>query len=389
MPESSSSVNRGNPTRVVVDLDAIAHNLGVVRRYAGETQSVIAVVKSDAYGLGAVPVARRLSAEGVEYLAVSRLEEAVDLRDAGIKIPILLLGALTEAEIPTALARDMTVSLASLSFAERLHRTAMDTQKVIRVHCNIDTGMGRLGLDPDTAADQLAQLVRFSTIDIEGVYTHLVQAHIPRDSFTVEQIKRFRSILKQIDKIGIPYEMTHAANSAGVLNYPDSKLHAVRPGILLYGVLPDIAMDRPENLHEVVRLESRVVFLKQVAAGTSIGYGRTYIAPSPTTVATVPVGYTDGLPYSLSNTGSVLVRGRRCPIIGTVTMDHIMVDVGSVPEVAIDDVVTVIGTDGDETIRVEDIASAAANTIPYAVLTGISPRLPHTYLGETETRAES
>ncbi len=388
MQTTSSSGQKGSPTRLTVDLDAVRHNLGVVRRLAGEERRIIAVVKSDGYGLGAVPVARTLAAEGVEYLAVSRLGEAVELRDAGITTPILLLGTLTEEEIPAALSHDLSMTLVSLSFAERLHRMAMDAQKVIKVHCNIDTGMGRLGLDPDSAADQLSQLVRFSTIDIEGVYTHLVQAHIERDPFTQSQIKRFRSTLKQIDKIGIPYEMAHAANSAGVVNYPDARFDAVRPGMFIYGVVPHAGMSRPADMLDTVRFESRVVFLKRVSADTPLGYDRTYITPAPTTVATVPVGYADGVPHSLSNKGSVLIRGKRCPILGTVTMDHIMVDAGSVPDVEVNDIVTIVGSDGDETIRIEDVADAAG-TIPYAILTGLSQRVPHVYLNETDTGSDS
>ena len=214
MHTTSSSGQQSSPNRLTVDLDAVRHNLGVVRQYVGDQKRVIAVVKADGYGLGAVPISRALAAAGIEYLAVSRLGEAIELRDAGITSPILMLGALAEEEISAALSHDLTMTLVSLSFAERLHRMAMEAQKVIRVHCNIDTGMCRLGLDPDSAADQLGQLVRFSTIDIEGIYTHLVQAHIEKDPFTLSQIKRFHSTLKQIDKLGIPYEITHAANSA-------------------------------------------------------------------------------------------------------------------------------------------------------------------------------
>ena len=388
MPQSSSGERRGNPTCVTIDLDAIRHNLNVIRELAGEAQGVIAVVKADAYGLGAVPIATALAAERVEYLAVARASEAVELRDAGITIPILVLGMLGKDEIAAALAHDLAVTLVSLSFAERLHKVAMDAQRVIKVHCNIDTGMGRLGLDPDTAADQLSQLVRFSTIDIEGVYTHLVQAHLPRDQFTQSQLKRFRSTLRQIDKIGIPYEMTHVANSAGILNYPEAQFDVVRPGILLYGVMPEAGMDRPPGLRDVVRFESGVVFLRHVAAGTPLGYERTYVTSAPTTVATVPVGYADGVPYALSNKGVVLVRGRRCRILGTVTMDHIMVDVSGVPEVAVNDVVTIVGTDGDETVSIEQIASAAG-LVPHAVLTGLSQRLPHVYLGKTRPDGEA
>jgi len=388
MHTTSSTGQKGGPTRLTVDLGAVRHNLGVVRRLAGEQKQVIAVVKSDGYGLGAVPVARALAFARVEYLAVSRLAEAVELRDAGITTPILLLGALTEEEIPAALSHDLSMTLVSLSFAERLHRMAMDAQKVIRVHCNVDTGMGRLGLDPDSAADQLGQLVRFSTIDIEGVYTHLAQAHIENDPFTLAQIKRFRSTLKQIDKIGIPYEITHAANSAGVLNYPDALFDAVRPGMFLYGVVPHSGMNRPADLMDVVRFESRVVFLKRVSADTPLGYDCTYVTPAPTTVATVPVGYADGIPYSLSNKGSVLIRGRRCPILGTVTMDHIIVDVGGVPDVEVNDIVTIVGSDGDETVRIEEIA-ATADTIPYAALTSFSQRVPRVYLNETDTGSDS
>jgi len=382
MDQQSGGTHPETPSRLIIDLGAVANNLNVVRRHVGRATAVIAVVKADGYGLGMVPIARTLAAHGVEYLAVARLENAVQLRDAGITTPSLVLGTLTEHEIPAALAHDLSLTLVSLPFAERLHEAAMDAQKVVKVHCNIDTGMGRLGFDPDTAANQLGQLARFSTIDIEGVYTHLVQAHLARDPFTQSQLKKFRTALKQIDAVGSPYEIAHAANSAAILNYPAARFDAVRPGILMYGVMPDTSMERPSELRDVVRYESRVVFLKRVPAGTPIGYGRTYVTPAPTTVATVPAGYADGIPYSLSNKGTVLVGGRRCPILGSVTMDHIMVDATGVPDVAVNDVVTIIGTDGDQRIGVEEVASVAG-TIPYAVLTGLSPRLPRVYVDET------
>jgi alanine racemase len=370
-----------SPTSITIDINALVNNLTVIRRHAGEGTLVIAVVKSDAYGLGALRVAKALAAHGVDYLAVARVDEACELREDGIETPILVLGTLTEDEIPAALECDIALTLVSLPFAERLYQMAMAAHKVVKVHCNIDTGMGRLGFDPETAADQLGELVRFSNIDIEGVYTHLVQAHLDKDEFTELQLKKFRHTLKQIDKLGIPYEMTHVANSAGILNYETASFDAVRPGLMLYGVLPDSSMERPAALRDVLRFESTISFLKRVPAGTSVGYGRTYVASSPTAIATVPVGYADGVPYGMSNSGEVLVRGRRCPIVGTVTMEHTMVDVGGVPDVAVADVVTIIGTDGDETVRVEEIA-AIAGIVPHAVLTGLSSRLKRVYISE-------
>lgn len=373
-----------SPTSITVNLSAITHNLRLVRKIIGQGVGVIAVVKSDAYSLGAVPIADALESQSVDYLGVARIEEACELRKAGIETPILVLGTLTEQEIPIALECDVTLTLVSLPFAERLYQMAMAAQKVVKVHCDIDTGMGRIGFDPDTAAGQLGELVKFSNIDIEGVYTHLVEAEIEKDAFTHSQIKKFRRTLNQIDDMGIPYEMTHVANSAGILNYETARFDAVRPGLLLYGVTPHIAMEPPAGLRQVLRFESKIAFLKRVPADTPVGYGRTYVTPAPTAIATIPVGYADGIPLALSNKGEVLVRGKRCPIIGSVTMEHTMIDVGGVPEVAVDDTVTIVGDDGDMSIRIEDIANKAG-MVPHAVMTGLSPRVKHVYTGDASS----
>ncbi|MCD6288774.1 MAG: alanine racemase [Candidatus Hydrogenedentes bacterium] len=377
-------------TRVIVDLDALKSNLELVRHRVGNDVGIIAVVKSDAYGLGAIEVARTLASCGVEYMAVGCVDEACELRQSGIETPILVIGIITEDEISAALECDISLTLVSLPFAERLHQMAMAARKVVKVHCNVDTGMGRIGFDPQTTATQLGELVRFSNIDIEGVYTHLVQAHIKGDAFTRSQLKTFKSVLKQIDKLGIPYEFTHVANSAAIFNsYDAGSFDAVRPGLVLYGAMPDISMDSPAGLRDVVRVESRISFLKHVPAATPIGYGKTYVTESPTLIATVPAGYANGIPYGLSNRGSVLIRGHRCPIVGTVTMEQIMVDVGGVPDVAVGDVVTIIGSDGDETVRIEDIAQTAG-IVPHAVLTGFGTRIKRVYKGgETTTLARN
>ncbi len=366
------------PSTLTVDLAAYAHNLSVVRSYLPEQCKILAIVKANAYGLGIQPIARCAVEQGVAMLGVSTVEEGATLRQAGIDAPILVLVQPSADALSEAIRLNLRITIGDTVAGERLGEIARKQKKVAVVHCEIDTGMGRQGFMPERALEELVSLTRISNIDLEGVLTHFPTAEIPNDSFTTEQIRSFRQILKDLDKAGIPYEMEHAANSAGIVNHPTSHFTMVRPGIMTYGVWP--SNQPPENihLHSVIRWTSRIVAVRQLPGGANIGYGHTYKAPCPRKTALIPVGYADGYNIKLSNRGMVLVRGIRCPVTGMVSMDQIAIDVSNVNGVTEGDEVTLLGAAGDNEITINDFAEWA-ETIPYQVLTGIGSRVRRTY----------
>ncbi len=267
------------------------------------------------------------------------------------------------------------------ALAEAMGALAHEANRVAPVHCKVDTGMGRQGMALDNALETIQYISRLTHIDIQGVCTHFPCADIVEDPFSYGQIKAFKQLIKQIDKLGVPYEMAHAANSAAIVNYRESVFDAVRPGLITYGVWPSEASANQTLLKRVLRWETTVVQTRVIKAGDTIGYGRAYTCHGPTKTAVLPVGYADGYKYQLSNKADVLIRGQRCPVRGAVSMDQIVVDVSALPEVSCGDMATLIGADGDETITVEELAQRAG-TIPYDMLTGIGPRVRRVYVGQ-------
>ncbi|MCC6490949.1 MAG: alanine racemase [Candidatus Hydrogenedentes bacterium] len=366
------------PSRAIIDLSAYSRNLGVVRTMIPRECGVMPVIKADAYGHGAVPIARRAAEAGAAMLGVATVGEAVELREAGLMIPILVLVQPMEDALPAAIEYDLRLMISDVGVAERVGELARKANRVVPIHCKIDTGMRRQGFHVDTAVSEMMHLTRISHIDIEGVATHFPVADVARDSFTANQVKQFRHVLRQIDKEGIPYEMTHAANSAAIVNHPASTFDMVRPGLMTYGVWPTDSPPAAAPLHPVLRWETQVILVKDVAKGESIGYGRTFAAGGAIRVAVLPVGYADGYKHSLSNRASVLIRGKRCAVRGRISMDQTVVEVTHVPGVSAGDVATLIGADGDETITAEELAERAG-TIPYEILTGIGRRVERVY----------
>ncbi len=367
------------PSRVVIDLSAYAHNLAVVRNRIPEGCSIMAVVKSDAYGMGSVPVARRAVSEGVSMLGVTTIEEGICLRKANITAPILVMVQPLEEGLPALLEHDLRVMISNITLVERLGELARRDNRVVSVHCKIDTGMGRLGFPVAEAMDALRYLTRISPIDIEAIATHFPDADGPEAQFTVQQIAAFKQVLKQVNGAGIPYELAHAANSAGIVNFPDSAFDMVRPGLMTYGVWPNRGDSNATALRSVVRWESRVILIKEMKAGASVGYGRTYASKQRMRVAIVPVGYADGFRHALGNRADVLIHGKRCPVRGSVCMDLIVIDITGLDGVRVGDTVTLIGSDGEEVITVREMADHA-DTVPNDILTGIGNRVSREYL---------
>ncbi len=373
-------MNYSHPSRVVVDLDAYASNLALVRRLVGKDVAIYPVVKADAYGHGIEPIARTALSAGASLLCVATLQEGLQLRECGIVAPILATVQPHREALRLFLEHKITLMAADVAMAEAMAALAHGVNRVVPVHCKVDTGMGRQGMPVEQALEAIQYIARITHIDVQGICTHFAAADLVEDSFTYGQIKAMKQLVKQVDKLGIPYETVHAANSAAIVNYRESIFSAVRPGLICYGIWPTEAGANSALLKRVLRWETTVVQVRRLKAGASIGYGCTFVSGTPITTAVLPVGYADGYRHQLSNKGQVLIRGKRCPVRGAVSMDQIVVDVSAVPGVACGDAATLIGADGEQLITVEEMARWA-NTIPYDVLTGIGRRVKRDYVG--------
>jgi len=362
------------PTVSEIDLDAIAFNLGQVRNLVGPNVKICAAVKADAYGHGAVPVCRTLVTGGVDVLAVASVEEAAEIRDAGIDTPILLLGCSLIEDIPEIVERNLIAAVCEIDFAQALSRRAVEVGTRTPIHIKIDTGMGRAGVQEPDALEFAREVAGLPGLDIQGIFTHLPSADDDLD-YTREQIARFTDLVGKLDADGISIPIRHCANSAAVLNLPELHLEMVRPGILIYGMYngkPPIGM--PE-LRQAMKFKTRIVFLKELPAGHTVSYGRTYTTTKTTKVATIPVGYADGYARGLSNRAEALVHGVRVPVIGRVCMDLTMLDVTEVSGVSVGDEVVLWGRQNGGFIPVQELANIL-DTLPYEVMCGISKRVP-------------
>ena len=363
---------------LTVDLLNYSLNLERIREKLPASCDLMAIVKADAYGLGALPIAKRAIEVGAAMLGVASVAEGIALREEGVEAPILAFVQPCAADLADAVRHDLRLTLSDLQTAERLGEIARKAKTVAEVHCEVDTGMGRQGFAVEDAPEELRDLTRISNVDIEGVFTHFASADVVDDPFTENQIRLFRQLLKQLDKNGVPYEAAHAANSAAILNYPQSSFDMVRVGLFAYGVWPGEPPEDAEPPERVISWESSIVLIRDMPGGASVSYGRTYRTPGPTKLASIPIGYADGYCHGLSNRGDVLVRGCRCPVRGRVTMNEMLVDVADVPGAAVGDKVTLIGRDGKEEITVEEVANKA-RTIPYEIMTGIGPAVERKY----------
>jgi alanine racemase len=362
------------PTWAEIDLGAFRRNLKVLAGILPRSVRILAVLKADAYGHGAVPLARAARAAGSRLwgFGVSSVEEGLELRAAGLKERVLLLGSVHPFDsYGPVLKANLTPTVASRASAEALAQWAKKRGRPADCHVKIDTGMGRIGMTPATARAVLPVLRGNPWLRVEGMYTHLARA----DSApaTARQLKLFEGALGEGDCL------RHAANSGAALARPASRYDLVRPGLALYGVAPWPGIPGAGALRPVLSWKTHVVFLKTVKAGTPVSYGWTWRARVPSRIATLPVGYADGYRRDLSNKGRVLIRGRRCPVVGRVTMDQILVDVTGIPGVDVGEEAVLIGAQGRERITAEALAEAAG-TIPYEILCGISKRVPRRYL---------
>ncbi|HEU5082826.1 MAG TPA: alanine racemase [Acidimicrobiales bacterium] len=372
-----------------VDLDAVAHNVALLDDLSGEA-AVCAVVKADGYGHGAVPVAHAALAAGARWLGVAQIQEARALRSAGIEAPILLLSECDPdpAALDVALALDVHLVAYRPEFldalAERARALGVPSAPV---HLKVDTGMRRVGCETHQAVGLARRIVDDPHLRLAGTMTHLAVADEPGNPGTDVQLGRFEAVLAELAAAGIDPGIRHAANSAGTMLHPRSHLDMVRPGIALYGIPPAPVLASVAPLRPALRWRSAVRFVKPVAAGEGVSYGHHHVFDAPTVVATVPVGYADGFRRRLGLVGgAVLVSGVRCPIVGVVTMDQLVVDVGAVPEVEVGDEVVLLGPQGDDEITATEVA-LLVDTIGYEITCAISPRVPRRHHGGAEAHA--
>jgi alanine racemase len=366
------------PTVAQVNLEALSHNYAEVVRHA-EGRNILAVVKAGAYGHGSIPVSRRLLDLGADMLGVALVEEARELRAAGIHAPILVMGIEFPEQAEAIIALKLTPVISTMSFAHALSAVAGKSKLKVPVHVKIDTGMGRIGIPPEDAADFIASIGRLPGIDVQGLMTHFADADLCDKDYASKQIDRFELLMEKLSAWGMTIPVRHAANSAAILDYRRALFTMVRPGLMLYGYNPLEAKVEKADLRPVLSLVTRIAFLKKVQSGVPISYGRTFVTKRESLIATLPIGYADGYSRRLSNVGEAIVRGVRVPVVGRVCMDMCMIDVTDVPGTIEGDPVALIGNQASEKITADDIAQKTG-TIAYEVLCGISSRVPRIYL---------
>ena len=366
-------------TWVEISLENIAHNVRAMREKLPDSCRFLGVVKADAYGHGAIPVAKKLEEIGCEYLAVACIDEALELRNAGVRAPILILGYTPPEYAPVLQKNDVTQAVGSLSMARALAAQPLDAP--LRVHLKLETGMGRTGfrvLDENELRDA-EEALRLPMLDAEGVFTHFAVSDEYGDPFTQTQFDRFTSAIERLENAaGKRFRIRHCANSGAVINYRQYALDMVRPGISTYGLYPASEKGGIE-LRPAMSLRTRVAQVTTHAAGDTISYGRRFTVDRPMRIAVLPIGYADGLHRALSGKLEVLIRGKRCRQLGRICMDMCMVDVTELEDVAPGEVATVFGRDGDAEISVDELAEKA-DTISYELLCSVSPRVPRIYV---------
>ena len=366
------------PSRVTIDLGALASNVRWIKARVGADVALMAVLKANAYGHGAVESARTALENGADLLAVANIAEALELREAQIDAPILMLSYVPAEALPKAMRHDLSITVFDEACAERCIRATGNASFPLKVHVKVDTGMGRLGLPPREMRAVCSQLQDAPGIRLEGVFTHFASADDDRP-YMLEQLKTFESVLSQLRGAGIRVKYAHAANSAAVLNGSDSYFNVVRPGVLLYGLEPMPDSGFAQRIQPVMAWKTQIAQLKTLAPDSPVGYGNAYRTRGWETIAVAPVGYADGLRRTPFSWREVLIHGRRAPLAGRVSMEKITINVSHIPGVAVGDEVALMGRQGDDCISADEIASWIQSN-NYEVVTSIAPRVPRTYI---------
>ena len=371
------------PSRIQadIDLDAFAFNLESIKNNLKEDTKIITVLKADGYGHGALPLAREAEKDPrVWGVAVATVEEAEELRQGGIRKPLLILGYTYEENYEQIAREEFRPAVFKLSMARKLSQAAVKNNTVVNVHIKIDTGMSRIGYrDLETAVPEIMEISRLPGIRIEGLFTHFARADEKKTDPAYVQFRKFQEFQKALEAQGLEIPICHCSNSAGIIRMPEANLNAVRAGVILYGLYPSEDVEKePVPLKPVMELKSHIAYIKTVEAGVQISYGGTFTTQRETRVATIPVGYADGYARGLSNKGSVLIRGKRAPILGRVCMDQFMVDVTDIPQAQELDEVVLLGRSGDEQITMEELGELSGR-FNYEFACCISKRVPRIY----------
>ena len=366
------------PTYATVNLAALAHNLSCITRYLSPDCEILAIVKANAYGHGAVETAQALVRQGIGRFAVASLDEGIALRHAGINASIVVLGALFEQQIADLVANTLTPVISDGRILSSLTKVARSHQAPYPIHLKVETGMGRLGFSPEELLSLLDSSLVQRPLQVEGLMTHLADADGKDTAFTEQQLGVFRTVLEQVRQRGVTLPFVHTANSAAIVRFPAAHFSLVRPGIMLYGYHTLPTTVPAPDLKPVLSLHTTIAQLRTIPRGGSVSYNGTFVATRPTRIAVLPIGYADGYSRRLSHRGSVLIQGRRAPIVGLVCMDMIMVDVTDLAPVHVGETATLIGQQGGESIWADEVATWIG-TIPYEVLCGIGSRVPRLY----------
>ena len=367
-------------TTAEVDLGALAYNYHQLRQLASPSVKFLAVVKADAYGHGAIPVSKKLEELGADFLGVATVYEGAELRNAGIKKPILVLSGIYQEEAEDVLTYQLTPMVYRLEIAEALSAAAKKQGKKIPIHIKVDTGMGRIGVLAEEAAAFANRVRKFENLDIEGVASHFSTADGGNSSFAEEQLQRFTRTLEEMKNVDIDPPYCHIANSAALVTLPAAHFTLVRPGIMLYGSYPSSSLKDKVPLRQVMSWKSLVANLKKVPKDYPISYGRTFITQRPSLIAAIPVGYADGYNRLFSNRGEILINGMRAPVVGRVCMDWTMADVTDVPGVAVGDEVVLLGSQLGKEITAEELGERIG-TIAYEILCSVGKRVARIYRG--------
>ena len=371
-------------TRAEIDLTAFRHNLQNLRKYLDPQTRIMAIVKADAYGHGAVSCARIAVESGAaNYLGAGVIEEGIELRENGLNAPILILGSIFPDEAEDLVRHNLATILCTQPLAQALSKEAEKQDKTVSVHIKVDTGMNRLGISPENLPALLDQVRNLKNLKIEALSTHFSSADDEDLSVTQAQLEKFQTALTILQKEGVHTPIVHCANTSALFKFPESHFNMVRPGLILYGVLPSPSLrpviDQGENpFQPVMQWKSQIILLKPIAKNQPVSYSGSFTTQRDSLIATLPIGYADGLHRMLSNKMDVLIRGRRAPQVGNICMDMILIDVTDIPDVQAGDEVVIFGRQGDEMISVEELA-VKGKTIPYEILCSVSKRVPRIY----------
>lgn len=363
------------PTWAEVNLANLGHNFRQIKKHLKPGVRVLVTVKADAYGHGLLPVAKRLVAEGVDFLGVASIDEGIKLRESGITKPVLILGVILKEDIAPVFKYNLTPTVCDFDLASALNKRARSSGRPMNIHIKVDTGMGRIGVLHQDAFILIKRISNLKHLKIEGLFTHFAFADMDKD-FTLHQAGLLESLVNKLKLKGVNIPLIHAANSMGIIDCKSAHFNMVRPGLVIYGLYPKENLSI--HLKPVLSLKTRVVYVKNVPESYGVSYGHAYITKTSTRIVTLPIGYGDGYPRNLSNIAPVLIRGRRFKLSGRICMDQIMVDVGRVP-VRVGEEAVLIGSQRRNKITAEELASLSG-TIPYEIACGLGSRIPRVYI---------